>query len=97
MANELSDKVVRITLNGSGVPVPDQDPIRIKKDNHKITWCADFDFQINVTGYDDIKHSSGGSDCAFVAKSGQFSQTKPYKYAITANGVTNDPEIDVEP
>jgi hypothetical protein len=91
------EKVVTIRMV-NGLPVPDMDPVEVKKDNHKIRWCADFDFRITVEGYTDIKHSSGGSgSCAFGAKSGPFSTIKRYKYTISANGVDNDPMIDVKP
>jgi hypothetical protein len=93
-----NEKVVRITLNGSGLPVPDQDPIVVKKDSQKIRWCADFEFQIEMDGYTDLKYASGGgSDCAFRCTTGTFKDVRTYKYAITANGQTNDPEVDVRP
>lgn len=92
-----SDKVVRVTLNGSGLPVPDQDPIVVQKDNQKIRWCADFDFQIVVTGYTDLTSGTGGSDCAFRVSTGTFPEVRQYKYSIHANGQENDPGIDVKP
>lgn len=92
-----SDKVVRITLNGSGLPVPDQDPIQLKKDNQKVRWCADFEFEIRIDGYDDVQKSSNGSDCRFRVTSGLFGDIKRYKYTIVANGQENDPDIDVLP
>lgn len=91
------DKVVRITLDASGLPVPDQDPIEVKKDNQKIRWCADFEFQIDVEGYDDLKYTTGGSDCPFRCTTGTFPEIRTYKYSITANGKTNDPDIDIKP
>lgn len=92
-----SDKVVRITLNGSGLPVPDQDPIQIKKDNQKVRWCADFDFDIRIDGYSDVQKGPNGSDCAFRVTSGTFGDIKRYKYTIIANGQENDPDIDILP
>lgn len=96
MANGESEKVVTITMQ-NGVPTPSQDPIEIKKDTQKVKWCADFDFRITVEGYSDINPGSGGSDCRFQAKSGFFAEAKNYKYTISANGVDNDPNIDVKP
>lgn len=96
MANDQLDKVVRLTMT-NGVPTPDQDPVEVKKAKQKVKWCADFDFQITVDGYSDIKYGSGGSDCRFQAKSGYFDQDRRYKYTISANGVDNDPNIDVKP
>lgn len=92
------DKVVRITLNGQGLPVPDQDPVVAQRDNQKIRWCADFEFQIEIEGYSDLKYGTGGgSDCAYRCTTGTFPQVGQYKYSITANGQTNDPEIDIKP
>jgi hypothetical protein len=91
------DKVVRITWQG-GIPVPDQDPIEIKKSDQKLQWCADFDFKITINDYTDIKYSNGGgSSCAFSCKTGQFDQERRYKYTIHADGVDNDPNIDIKP
>lgn len=93
-----SDKVVRVTLNGSGLPVPDQDPVTVKKDNQRIRWCADFDFNIRIDGYTDLQKSPGGnSDCAFRVSTSTFSDVKRYKYTIIANGQENDPDVDVLP
>ena len=93
----MQDKVVNITLNGSGLPVPDQDPIHVKKANQKIRWCAAFEFQIDVEGYSDLNYGTGGGDCAFRCSTGTFPDIGTYKYSITANGQTNDPEIDIVP
>jgi hypothetical protein len=93
-----SDKVVRITLNGSGLPVPDQDPVSIKKDNQKIRWCADFDFDIRIDGYPDVHKAPGGNpECAFRVSTNIFTDAKRYKYTIIANGKENDPDVDVLP
>lgn len=92
-----SDKVVRVTLNGSGLPVPDQDPIQIKKDNQVVRWCADFDFDIRIDGYSDVKKNGAGPGCAFRVSSGTFADIKRYKYTIIANGQENDPDIDILP
>ncbi|HET8774579.1 MAG TPA: hypothetical protein VFP80_12325 [Thermoanaerobaculia bacterium] len=75
--------------------MPDQDPIQIRKDNQKVRWCADFKFTIDVDGYTDMKYSNGGSD--YGCTTGTFAEIKKYKYSITANGVTNDPELDIRP
>ena len=92
---ESSEKAVRITMQ-EGLPVPDQDPVEIQKGKHKVRWYADFDFKIEVEGYDDMKHiKNGGRD--FWCTTGVFADVRKYKYSITANGVTNDPEVDVKP
>jgi len=98
MSNGQPDKVVRITMS-NGLPVPDQDPIQVKKDNQKVRWCADFEFQITVDGYTALKYGSDDStaDCAFSCKTGTFSELKTYKYTISANGVDNDPSLEVKP
>lgn len=94
MQQEQPEKVVRITME-KGLPVPDQDPIVLKKDNQKVRWCADFDFKIEVDGYTDMKYTNGGSSHA--CTTGTFAEIRKYKYSITANGVTNDPDIDIKP
>jgi len=97
MSSENSDKVVRVTLDSTGLPVPSVNPVRAQKDNHKIRWCADFDFQIEVDGYGELTSSKNGSDCRFSVTSGKFGEIKEYKYSIIANGKTNDPEIVIDP
>lgn len=94
MPQEQPDNVVRITMS-NGLPVPDQDPVAVKKDNQKVRWFADFDFRIDIDGYKDVKYTSGGGD--YRCTSGTFAEVRKYKYSITANGVTNDPELDVKP
>jgi hypothetical protein len=91
------DKVVRVTLNGSGLPVPDQDPVQVKKDNQKVRWCADFDFDIRVDGYSDVQKLPGNGGCAYRVMSGTFNEITSYKYTIIANGQENDPGLDVKP
>lgn len=92
-----SDKVVRVTLNGSGLPVPDQDPVEVRKDNQKVRWCADFDFQIRIDGYTDVTRGSGNGDCAYRVTTGTFADVRRYKYTIIANGQENDPDLDIKP
>lgn len=93
----MNDKVVRITLDGSGMPVPDQDPIDVMRNEQKVKWCADFAFGIRIDGYDDVTDDTpGGSGCAFRVKTGFFPGTS-YKYTIIANGKENDPTIIVKP
>lgn len=91
------DKVVRVTLNGSGLPVPDQDPVVVQKDNQKVRWCADFDFEIRIDGYNSVQKTSGNGDCAFRVTTDTFRDVKRYKYTIIANGQENDPDVDVRP
>lgn len=95
MQQEQPEKVVRITMQ-NGLPVPDQDPIVVKKDNQKVRWCADFDFRIDVEGYRDMQYANGGKP-AYRCTTGTFPEIRRYKYSITANGVTNDPDLDVKP
>ena len=97
MPSEQPDKVIRVTLDSSGLPIPSENPVHAKKDNQKIRWCADFDFQIEVDGYGDLTPEQNGSDCRFKVTSGKFVEIKEYKYSIIANGKTNDPEIVVDP
>lgn len=93
MPAEQPDKVVRITMQ-NGIPVPDQDPIEVKKDVQKLRWTAEFDFRITIDGYNDL-HYSHGSD--YTCKTGNFNTERRYKYTISANGVDNDPNIDIKP
>jgi hypothetical protein len=90
----MDDKKVTISMQ-HGMPVPDKDPIEVEKDNQKVKWEAGFEFKITVEDYDDIKYSQSGS--TYQAKSGAFGTIKQYKYTISANGVDNDPTIDVKP
>lgn len=87
------DKVVRITMR-DGIPVPDHDPIVLKKSNQKLRFAADFDFRITIEDYSDIKYSSGSE---FSCKTGNFDHERRHKYTIHANGVDNDPSIDIKP
>ena len=89
-----AEKSVRISLNGSGSPVPESDPIEVTKNNQKIRWYADFPFTVAVEGYSDVSH---GNSNGYFAKTGYFSSEQTYKYSISANGVVNDPEIIVKP
>jgi hypothetical protein len=98
MPNGLQDKVITITLNGSGVPVPSEETAQVKKDNQKVRFCADFDFRITIDGYKDVSYGTGGSSgCAFRAVTGTFGDVKQYKYTIHANGQDNDPFLDIKP
>lgn len=96
MPQEQPDKVVRITMQ-NGLPVPDQDPIEVKKDNQKVRWCAEFDFKIDINGYSDVNYVNGGGDCAYRCTTGTFPNITSYKYSITANGITNDPDLIIRP
>ena len=91
----MDDKVVRVTLDRSGLPVPDQDPVQVKKDNQKVRWEADFDFRITIDGYDDVKQSNNGG--TYECKTGVFVSEQTYKYTISANGKDNDPSLDIKP
>jgi hypothetical protein len=91
------DKKVKITLDASGLPIPEEDPIPIYRDRQKIHWYADFDFSIDIDDYKDVQHGREGSS-AF-AKTGHFTGAAGtrHKYSITANGITHDPDIDIKP
>lgn len=91
----MDEKVVQIRLNDTGLPVPDQDPIVVKKGSQKVKWSAPFDFRITVDGYEDLSHSRGGSN--YECKTGPLNDERRYKYTISANGVDNDPVLDVQP
>lgn len=88
------DKVVRITIS-NGLPIPDQDPVIARKDNQKVRWTAAFDFQIDIDGYTDVNYTSGGGE--YRCTTGTFAEIRTYKYSITANGVTNDPDLEIRP
>ena len=95
---DLSDKVVRLSINSEGLAVPDQDPVEVNRHNQKIRWAADFQFTIDIDGYSDVKHTTNGNGAGerFTAKTGYFTG-KSHKYSITANGKVNDPDISVRP
>lgn len=99
MADEVEDKVVKVTLNSDGLPVPNEDPVPVRKDKQKIKWCATFPFTISIVGYTDVKPGTGSGDCAHTAKTGNFKDPvgTRFKYSITANDKTNDPDIDIQP
>ncbi|MGZ8708802.1 MAG: hypothetical protein ACXW2P_04605 [Thermoanaerobaculia bacterium] len=95
MPQEQPDKVVSITMR-NGLPVPDQDPVVVKKDTQKVRWNAAFPFEIDIEGYKDVKYGSNGNS-DYRCTTGTFAEIRKYKYSITANGVTNDPDIDIKP
>jgi hypothetical protein len=95
-----SEKVVNISLNAEGVPVPDTDPVQVWRNSEKVKWAAPFEFKISIDGYDDVTYSKGGNgNSEHFCKTGLFgdSANKKYKYTISANGVDNDPDIEVKP
>jgi hypothetical protein len=92
-----ADKVVRITLNDQGFPVPDQDPVEVKQNAQHVRFCAEFDFSIVINGYTNVTKERGNGNCAFAVKTGTFGDAGRYKYDITANGNTTDPILDVKP
>lgn len=93
----MDDKVVRITLNEAGFPVPDHDPIAVKQNAQRVRFSADFDFSIRINDYTDVSAASRGGDGAYVVKTGIFRDEKQYKYDIIANGNVTDPTLDVKP
>jgi hypothetical protein len=89
------EKVVRITMR-DGIPVPEQDPIVLKQGNQRLKWSADFEFRITIEDYADLQYSDGGAR-RFHCKTGLFNQPRTHKYTISANGVDNDPVLDIQP
>lgn len=93
-------KEVQISLNADGLPVPDTDPVQVWRNTDKVKWVAPFEFTISVDGYDDITYSKGGNgNGEHHCKTGFFGDNanSRYKYTISANGVDNDPDIEVKP
>lgn len=98
MSSTEPDKEVRITLDAKGYPVPDQDPVAVWRHHQKVKWVADFEFKISIDGYDDVVHAKGGGK-EHHCKTGYFvdGNAKTYKYTISANGIDNDPTIELQP
>ncbi len=95
-----NEKVVNISLNENGVPVPDQDPVQVWRNSDKVKWTAPFEFRISIDGYNDVTYSKGGNgNSQHFCKTGFFDDgaQSRYKYTIHANGVDNDPELEVRP
>ncbi len=78
------EKIVRITLDPSGLPVPDEDPIFVRVGDG-VSWTAEFAFTIRIPEFPELH----GTETVVLFDPGT------YKYSITANGRTNDPEIVV--
>lgn len=93
----MDDKVVRITLNEAGFPVPDQDPVPVKQNAQKVRFSADFDFSIRINDYTDVGAARKAGDGTYEVKTGIFGDEKQYKYDIVANGNVTDPILDVKP
>lgn len=92
------DKVVRLNLDPSGMPVPALDPIPVKKGRQKVKFCATFPFTIDIENYSDVKKGDPDDDGPHNVRTGVFNgDQKQYKYSITANGFVNDPTLEVEP
>jgi hypothetical protein len=77
------EKIVHVTLDASGLPVPDQDPVFVGVGD-SVSWTAPFSFAIEISGLPAVRSASVVLD-----------EPGTYKYSITANGRTNDPEIVV--
>ena len=80
------EKIVRITLDSSGLPVPDEDPVVLYVGD-SVSWTAPFSFAIRIPEFPELH----GTETVVLFEPGT------YKYSITANGRTNDPEIEVLP
>ncbi|HEX2061659.1 MAG TPA: hypothetical protein VHK90_13040 [Thermoanaerobaculia bacterium] len=99
MPENQPDKVVRITIE-NGIPVPDQDPVQCWRNQQKVRWVAEFPFRISVDGYDQLTYSNGGNgNSEHRCTTGIFGDdaNKQYKYTIHANGVDNDPTLEIQP
>jgi hypothetical protein len=99
MANGDPDKVVRISLNSAGLPIPAENRVKVKKGTQILRWCSDFPFSIQFTGAGDVSSKPSGGDCAHNVKAGPFNQSAGtvLKYSIRGNGQLNDPEVEIEP
>jgi hypothetical protein len=62
-----------------------------------VKWSADFPFTIDIEGYSEVTYGPGDGDGPHNCKTGYFQRDQQYKYSITANGITNDPTLDVQP
>jgi hypothetical protein len=91
------DKVVRLSLDSKGLPVPNEDPVPVKMNEQKVKWCASFPFTIEIDGHPSVTYGPGDSDGPHNCKTGYFSQKRRHKYSITADGKTNDPDLDIQP
>jgi hypothetical protein len=92
-----AEKLVTLTLDAAGLPVPDIDPVPVRRGKQRVRWCAEFEFTIEIEGYTDLKYAKGGKGCAHRADTGVFEKEGEYKYTIRANGQENDPVLDVRP
>lgn len=91
------DQVVRLSLNLAGLPVPDRDPVPVKMNQQRVKWCADFPFSIDIEDHSDLSYGPGDHDGPHNCKTGFFKEKRKHKYSITANGKTNDPDLDILP
>ena len=89
------EKVVRIMMR-DGMPVPEQDPIELKQGMQRLKWSADFEFRITIEDYDELQYSDGDAR-RYHCRTGLFPTVRSHKYTISANGVDNDPSIDIKP
>lgn len=100
MSSSKPDKEVRITLDAKGFPVPDVDPVPVWRNDQKLKFTADFDFKISIDGYPEsnVVYSKGGGKNHH-CMTGIFADAgkKSYKYTISANGIDNDPTIELKP
>lgn len=94
MAGE-TEKVVRIIMR-DGIPVPEQDPIELRKGLQRLKWSADFQFSISIEDYDELTYSDNDAR-RYHCRTGMFPQVRTHKYTISANGVDNDPVLDIKP
>jgi hypothetical protein len=90
-----SDNPVTITLDPNGTPVPDRDPVRVKMNAERVRFEAAFPFTVDIQDYSDVQYGSGGGK--HHCRTGVFTKERKHKYSITANGKTNDPDLDIKP
>lgn len=90
-----SDNTVTITLDAKGLPVPDRDPVEVKMNVERVRFEATFPFTVDIQDYRDVQYGAGNGK--HHCRTGPFTKQRKHKYSITANGQTNDPDLDIKP
>jgi len=92
------DRIVEIKLEPStGLPVPEDDPIEVKLGDQRVKWVANFPFTIDIKDFTNYEHGKESGNGRHNCVTGYFGEKRKHKYSITANGKTNDPELDIKP
>jgi hypothetical protein len=97
MPSSRPDKEVTIEFDAKGIPVPKEDPVQVWRHEQKLKWTADFDFKISIDGYPDVVYSKGNGKNHHCTTGPFGDDDKSYKYTISANGIDNDPTIQIMP